>query len=342
MRRSLVPVAALAAALALPAAASAQVPTPPPPAPTPVPTPTPAPVPPPPPAKAALHLSTAKVLRDGKRRVQVTGRSFRVRGTLTPYVAGQKVRVNLMRGGKLVRRLHPRLRRGPSGRSGVFRVTIKRSTAAGYALRAVHARTAQQARGHSNKVRVKLIDGSIAFGHGGAGVRLLQRGLRRMHYPATSSGVYDDATSRAVMAWRKVTGAPRTFTADRSVLLGVLDGKGRWKVRHPHDGRHVEADLSMQVLVLVDGAKVVRIQHTSSGKPSTPTILGRFRVYRKDFGTNSEGMVDSNYFIRGYAIHGYYTVPTYNASHGCLRVPIADALTIYNWLHYGDVVWVEP
>ena len=36
-------------------------------------------------------------------------------------------------------------------------------------------------------------------------------------------------------------------------------------------------------------------------------------------------MVDSNYFIRGYAIHGYAEVPTYAASHGCLRVPIPDA-----------------
>ena len=40
-------------------------------------------------------------------------------------------------------------------------------------------------------------------------------------------------------------------------------------------------------------------------------------------------MVDSNYFIRGYAIHGYAEVPTYAASHGCLRVPIPDAPAIY-------------
>ena len=43
----------------------------------------------------------------------------------------------------------------------------------------------------------------------------------------------------------------------------------------------------------------------SSGKPSTPTVIGRFTVYNKEPGTNSEGMVDSSYFIRGYAIHGY-------------------------------------
>jgi L,D-transpeptidase-like protein len=337
--RSLLPVAALAAVLALPAAASAQTVLP-------SPTPTPAPVvpmpAPVPAAKAALRLQLAKTLRDGRDRVQVAGRSFRARGTLTPYVAGQRVRVDLLRGGKVVRRLHPKLERGATGRSSTFAVTIKRRRAATYRLRAVHAATPAQRYGRSNKVAVQLIDGSIAFGHGGPGARLLQRGLRRMHYPAPSSGVYDAATERAVMAWRKVTGRPRTYAADRSVLLGVLDRKGVWKVRHPHDGRHVEADLSMQVLVLVDGDKVVRIQHTSSGKPSTPTILGRYRVYRKDPGTNWEGMVDSSYFIRGYAIHGYSSVPTYNASHGCLRVPIPDARTIFDWLRIGDVVWVQP
>jgi L,D-transpeptidase catalytic domain len=338
MMRSLPAAAALAAAaLALPAAASAQTPQPPPPPPPPAP-PVPAPVQ----ATASLKLHLAKTLRDGRNRVQVAGRSFRARGTLTPYVAGQRVRVDLLRGGKVVRRLHPKLKRGATGRSGTFAVKIKRSRAATYRLRAVHAATPAQRYGRSNKVAVQLIDGSIAFGHGGPGVRLLQRGLRRMHYPAPGSGVYDAATQRAVMAWRKVTGRPRTYAADRSVLLGVLDRQGVWKVRHPHDGRHVEADLSMQVLVLVDGDKVVRIQHTSSGKPSTPTILGRYRVYRKDPGTNWEGMVDSSYFIRGYAIHGYSSVPTYNASHGCLRVPIPDARTIFDWLRIGDVVWVQP
>ena len=41
-------------------------------------------------------------------------------------------------------------------------------------------------------------------------------------------------------------------------------------------------------------------------------------------------MVHSSYFIRGYAIHGYPSVPNYPASHGCLRVPIPNALQIFN------------
>ena len=57
------------------------------------------------------------------------------------------------------------------------------------------------------------------------------------------------------------------------------------------------------------GGRVRAIYTMSSGKPSTPTVIGRFQVYSKTPGINSEGMVDSNYFIRGYAIHGYAEVP---------------------------------
>ena len=47
-------------------------------------------------------------------------------------------------------------------------------------------------------------------------------------------------------------------------------------------------------------------------------------------------MYCSQYFIRGYAIHGYKSVPVYPASHGCLRMPIADAKSIFGWIKLGD------
>jgi lipoprotein-anchoring transpeptidase ErfK/SrfK len=31
-------------------------------------------------------------------------------------------------------------------------------------------------------------------------------------------------------------------------------------------------------------------------------------------------------------------VPPYAASHGCLRVPVLDALTIYDWVQIGTPV----
>jgi len=75
---------------------------------------------------------------------------------------------------------------------------------------------------------------------------------------------------------------------------------------------------------------------------ATPTILGSYRVYSKTPGTNAKGMVFSSYFRGGYAIHGYASVPTYPASHGCLRTPVPDAVSIYKWVKYGDYVSVYP
>ena len=110
-------------------------------------------------------------------------------------------------------------------------------------------------------------------------------------------------------------------------------------MRYRRHGRHVEADICRQVIALIgSGGKVERIYPTSTGAPGTPTILGTFRVYMKDPGTNAKGMVASSYFIRGYAIHGYDSVPVYNASHGCLRVPIPDAYSIYAWVKMGTIV----
>jgi lipoprotein-anchoring transpeptidase ErfK/SrfK len=51
-------------------------------------------------------------------------------------------------------------------------------------------------------------------------------------------------------------------------------------------------------------------------------------------------MVDSNYFIRGYAIHGYPEVPTYAASHGCIRIPIPNAASVFRWINLGDRIYV--
>ena len=134
------------------------------------------------------------------------------------------------------------------------------------------------------------------------------------------------------MAFRKVNRMSRRYDADRRVISKVLAGKGAFKPRHPDAGRHVEADISRQVLALIEGEKVVATYHTSTGAPGTPTIIGSFRVYLKTPGTNAKGMVHSSYFIRGYAIHGYIDVPAFNASHGCLRVPIPDAWRIFTWI----------
>jgi peptidoglycan hydrolase-like protein with peptidoglycan-binding domain len=189
---------------------------------------------------------------------------------------------------------------------------------------------------HTLAYRVLHMRGSLRQGAHGPAVRLLQDELARRRYEVPVNGYFDEATGRAVLAFRKMTGLQRVETANAGVFQRLRDGAGYYRVRYPGDGNHIEANLTKQVLVEVQrGGHVRRVYTMSSGKPSTPTVLGRFQVYLKTPGTNSEGMVDSNYFIRGYAIHGYAEVPVYAASHGCLRIPIPNAAEVYAWVQVG-------
>jgi hypothetical protein len=186
---------------------------------------------------------------------------------------------------------------------------------------------------------VDVIRRSAGSGQRGLHVQFLQHRLRDLRYLVDLSGVYDGSTERAVLAYRKVTGMSRRYSANRAIFERLARRRGKFRVRFPRHGKHVEADLSRQVLALTDRrGKLFRVLITSSGTSSTPTIKGSFKVYSKTPGTNSLGMVHSNYFIRGYAIHGYSSVPTYPASHGCLRIPIPNARFMFRWLDYGDRV----
>lgn len=319
--------ATLVALGVLPATASAQTP---PPAPTPVP---PAPAP----ATATMTVSALDTL-DG---AAFTSRSFTARVVMKPYVANETAVLRVYRGNKKIRVKTLTFKPVAGGTAGVATLKVKSAKAGTIALRASHAATPGLATVRTKTTKVTVVRPFASNGSRGPAVRILQSKLAAMKYVVPRTGVYDGGTARAVMAWRKVAGLSRTYTATSEVFNGLLAGKGQFKVRHPKDGRHVEARINSQVLALVNGSKVERIYHTSSGAPATPTIRGKFRVYRKDPGTNAKGMVDSAYFIRGYAIHGYASVPPYNASHGCLRVPVPNARAIYDWLRLGDVVWVE-
>jgi hypothetical protein len=256
---------------------------------------------------------------------------------MLPAVAGERVTLTIFRDGKKIRNV-----RAKTAADGTFARRIKPTRAGRYSVRASHRASAALAEAGGPKVTVQVVAPRLSEGASGALVRLLQRGLDELAYAVPRNDHYDAATGRAVMAFRKVNGMPRRYDADRAVIEKVLAGRGKFKVRHPDAGHHVEADISRQVLALIDGGKVVDTYHTSTGAPATPTIIGDFRVYMKDPGTNAKGMVKSSYFIRGYAIHGYVDVPAFNASHGCLRVPIPDAARIYNWVRMGDRVITYP
>jgi peptidoglycan hydrolase-like protein with peptidoglycan-binding domain len=268
----------------------------------------------------------------------VVGARIVVRGVVWPYTGGQTVKVSIYRDGRKVAVLRRSVRAIGNG-GGQFHLSYVSSSPGLVQARIAHYATAQQAAFAARSPGVQFVQPNLGPGSQGPSVRLLQSELGVLHYAVPLSGVLDEGTGRALIAYRKMTGLDRVPYAGRSVFARLARGAGSFQVHYRGDGRHVEADLTRQVLAEIDaGGHVQSLYTMSSGKPSTPTVIGRFRVYMKTPGVNSEGMVDSNYFIRGYAIHGYAEVPTYAASHGCLRVPIPDAAGIYSWVREGTPV----
>lgn len=273
----------------------------------------------------------------------LVGRRIAVRGIVTPYVEGQTLQVSFYRDGRVMLRKTVSVQPAGSGTTGAgwgrFQVGYRSHFAGRVQVRATHHATPEQAAFSAVSPHVRYVHENVMPGEKGRSVRVLQSELQALHYAVPLTGAFDEGTQRALVAYRKMTGLARIPYAGTQVWRALARGEGAFRVRYPHDGRHVEADVSKQVLAEVEPhGRVREIYETSSGKPSTPTVFGRFRVYLKTPGFNSEAMFDSNYFISGYAIHGYAEVPTYPASHGCLRVPIPNAPAIYAWVKIGTRV----
>jgi len=296
--------------------------------------------PPPPPAPVPVAGQIKLVLQraGGHPPFALLGQRVVVRGVVTPYVGGQMVKVSFYRDGRKVQVKNVGVAAIGNG-AGQFHINYVSGFPGLVQARVAHYATAQQGAFSGRSPGVQYVTPNLGPGGRGPSVRLLQSELDVLHYAVPLSGSFDEGTGRALIAFRKVTGLARVPYAGTQVWDRLQHGGGAFHVRYPQDGRHVEADLSKQVLAEIEpGGRVRTIYTMSSGKPSTPTVIGHFQVYSKTPGFNSEGMYESNYFIRGYAIHGYAEVPTYAASHGCLRVPIPDAPAIYSWVQIGTPV----
>ncbi len=292
----------------------------------------------PPSSPVAGQMTLATQRLHGRPAFLLTGERLVVSGVVRPFEADQRVTVRFDRDGRNVATNTVSVLPGPGG-AGRFRLGYSSSRPGLVQVSAAHAVTQQMRAFKAKPVEMRVIAPDMREGARGPGVWLLQSALSALHYAVPLNGVFDEGTGQAVTAYRKLTGLERVPATDAHVFHLLQRETGAFHVRYPREGRHVEADLAAQVLAEIEpGGRVRRIYTMSSGKPSTPTVLGRFRVYLKTPGVNSEGMVDSNYFIRGYAIHGYPEVPTYAASHGCLRVPIPDAPAIYTWVQLGTPV----
>jgi hypothetical protein len=263
-------------------------------------------------------------------------------GNLRPYAPDEKLKLLVLRRGKVVDRATKQARRVPGKDAARATMRSKKLIKPGrYTARVIHQQSSSlgPARDSSGKFRPRYP--SLGGRDRGNVVALFHNLLHKQGYGNAPGGSkFNDASSRAVMAFRKVNGMSRTFKASSGVYRKLAAGKGEFKLKHPGAGKHVEVDISRQVMVLAAHGKAQYTYHVSTGAPGTPSDRGHFRFYRKDPGFNSVGMYYSVYYNGGEATHGYRSVPTHPASHGCIRNPIPDSQFIYGWISLGDPIWV--
>ncbi len=259
---------------------------------------------------------------DGPKRPGVTDKII-ASGQVPGFTPGEQVTIEVTASGRTVvsRKVSPKA-------NGSFAEPFFVNACCAYSVTAsVGDKTSAP---HTFNVRVPkhLSKGAVA--------KLFNRSLQAQGFHTGTRGPrVTGGTHLAIKAFRKVNGMRWSEAYSPAIFRTLLLGKGAFKPRFS-DGKHVEVDISKQVMALVEGDRPVHTFHVSTGTGGTPTVLGNYRFYLKQPGYNSKRMYYSVYFIGGYATHGYSSVPNGRASHGCVRNPIQFSRFIYNWIDLGD------
>jgi hypothetical protein len=253
----------------------------------------------------------------------IVGRPLRLEARVEP--AGS-LRVEIRRGGKLTlsRTFDGRARIGLSTRrAGLFSIRVAADGAEGW-VRA--ART----------LRATAVHPRLGLGSRGPSVRALESRLRELRYALPrADGLYGRDTYEAVLAFQKLNRLPWSGRTDARLWRALARARIP-RARYPGD--HIEISKGRQYLLLVRRGQVERVVHVSTGSTGN-TPVGRWRVYRKVTGWDWV-LWYPMYFLRGFAIHGYPSVPAYPASHGCVRVPMWIAPTLWASTRWGQTVYV--
>jgi len=181
-----------------------------------------------------------------------------------------------------------------------------------------------------------VVQPRLALGSRGASVRILEARLRELRYalPRVDS-LYGLDTYQAVLAFQKVNGLPWTGRVDARVWRRLRTAS---PPRPRYRGDHIEVSKGRQYLLVVGGGQTQLVVHVSTGATGN-TPIGRWQVYRKVTGWDWV-LWYPMYFLRGFAIHGYPSVPAYPASHGCVRVPMWVAPQLSSRIGWGQTVYV--
>ena len=194
-------------------------------------------------------------------------------------------------------------------------------------------------RGRQRTFRTSVFVPYLLAGRHGPSVRILERRLAQLRYALRGVDTYFSYdTADAVLAFQKVHGLARTGRVSPAFWRRLQVAHVPF-ARYRGPGHHVEVDKSRQVLFKVTNGRVVRAVHVSTGATGN-TPVGRWHVYSKVPGFLPSGMFYSSFFVGAFAIHGYPSVPAYPASHGCVRIPMWIAPSVFASNNYGEPVFI--
>jgi hypothetical protein len=179
-----------------------------------------------------------------------------------------------------------------------------------------------------------------------AATKNAQRRLIALHYllAGDDDGQFGPATSEAFLAFQKYEALERTGVLDAATKARLATASTPTPRGHGGAGKRAEILLDRQVALLINNDRVVRAIAVSSGKPSTPTPPGSYKVYAKIPRWWSvpfrEWLPWALPFVGGIAFHEFGYVPAFPASHGCVRQSFAVARWTYDFADVGMPVTV--
>ncbi len=185
-------------------------------------------------------------------------------------------------------------------------------------------------------------------------VMALQQRLAELGYDiGTPDGQWGARTTYSLMAFQKVEGLTRDGADGPETEAALAKATEPGPMVPNGAPTRIEIDVARQVMFFWQGGSLARILPVSTGSgehycvdgecDTALTPGGTFRIGRKAVGLEVSPLGElwwPMYFNGGIAIHGSPSIPSYPASHGCIRIPMYAAPTFYDQVGAGTVVHV--
>lgn len=228
----------------------------------------------------------------------------------------------------------------------------------------------------SKPVKKSKLQQTLTNGMAGDSVTKVQQRLTDLGFdPGPVDGYFGELTRKSVWAFEKLV-----MGTQRDQVTGAVTNEMWSRMQDPlaivprrpnATTTHMEIYLPEQVAIVFEDDRPILVTHISSGdekewceevtiqpgewnNPGEEPIVrgecgksitpgGVFEFYRRHEGNrigSLGGMYNPVYFNYGIAVHGAQNVPTYPASHGCIRIPNYIAEYFPSLVENGDQVYV--